>query len=325
METTSFKELVVIHTKLAGVLPFIIGVLFASHLGYAIDWANTVILIAVTLLLAIATSAIGRLRVDAKTTANDVEIGEQNLPVFLVQLILVVMLTAATCLGVWLVWRTNLFLLLLGVVAFSIALFYTIGPVPLSRLPLGEVFVGSSLGLLLPFTAAYVNVPSHELAGIMLHWPGLLVSGNLWSLLAIVLLCTPMMATTANLVFAENILRLNDNQVIADKHTLPDYLGRHWSVVIYRSFLVIGYLGVAIGMAVGMLSWWLAVIVAALPAVFMNDRRLMKAIQNGTKVGDDTENTVNTNRWRNLRPAISNLVWINGLLVVGLLLEMVMG
>ncbi|WP_421017351.1 UbiA prenyltransferase family protein [Furfurilactobacillus cerevisiae] len=330
MRLSSFGELVAMRTKLASILPFLVGVFFAINLGYDINWANTIILFVVTLTLAMATTGISNLVVYNKSQGSvsaqsQTVIGQRQLPLLLVQLMLVVMLTVATCLGIWLAWRTNLMLLLLGIVGFGIAIFYTIGPVPLSRLPLGEVFVGGSLGLLLPFTAVYVNVPSQKLIGIILHWPGMLVMGNLWSLIAVVLLCLPLMATMANLMFAENIIGLRNQTVDENKHTLPEYLGQRWSLIVYRSFLVIGFLGVIIGMATGMLSWWLAVIMVSVPAVVLNDRHFKQLIEEKVTTTDtDTSASKHYGLFQTeLWPAISNILWVNGSLLLGLILETV--
>ncbi|QFR65650.1 UbiA prenyltransferase family protein [Furfurilactobacillus rossiae] len=330
MRLSSFGELVALRTKLASILPFLVGVFFAIDFGYDVNWANTIVLFIVTLTLAMATTGISNLVAYNKSQGSvnaqsQTVIGKRQLPLLLVQLMLVVMLTLATCLGIWLVWRTNLMLLLLGIIGFGIAIFYTIGPVPLSRLPLGEVFVGGSLGLLLPFTAFYVNVPSQKLIGIILHWPGMLVMGNLWSLIAVVLLCLPLMATTANLMFAENIVGLRDQTIDETKHTLPEYLGQRWSLIVYRSFLVIGFLGIIIGMATGMLSWWLVVMMVAVPAAVLNDRHFKQMVAGKTTSTADeiTTSAHNGLFQKELWPAISNILWVNGSLLLGLILEMV--
>ncbi|KHS59025.1 1,4-dihydroxy-2-naphthoate prenyltransferase, partial [Listeria monocytogenes] len=63
----------------------------------------------------------------------------------------------ATGLGVWLVFRTDLLVLLIGFVCFCIGILYTFGPVPLSRMPLGEIFSGVTMGFGIFFLAVYVN------------------------------------------------------------------------------------------------------------------------------------------------------------------------
>ena len=44
--------------------------------------------------------------------------------------------------GIWLVWQTNILLLLIGGACIIVSVFYTFVPDPLSRMPVGELLSG---------------------------------------------------------------------------------------------------------------------------------------------------------------------------------------
>ena len=68
------------------------------------------------------------------------------------------MLIIASALGVSLVFRTDLLVLFLGIICFIIGVFYTYGPIPLSRLPLGEIFSGLTMGFGI-YSSPFISMP----------------------------------------------------------------------------------------------------------------------------------------------------------------------
>ena len=74
-------------------------------------------------------------------------------------MIIFVLMGASTLLGLYLVYLTDIVVLLLGGLCFLCGVFYTFGPVPISRQPWGEILSGIFYGFFIPFILLYINMP----------------------------------------------------------------------------------------------------------------------------------------------------------------------
>ena len=101
--------------------------------------------------------------------------------------LMLAMLATAIILGLVLVVRTNLLLLFMGAAAIGVAIFYTYGPVPFSRFPLGELLSGCVEGFGVFFLSVYMNVATPVLAGFKFAWPQFAIVGNLENILVMIL------------------------------------------------------------------------------------------------------------------------------------------
>lgn len=71
-----------------------------------------------------------------------------------------VLFTIGSGLGLWLSLLTSLKLILVGIFCLAVALFYSAGPLPFSRTPLGEIIVGLTQGSILFCLSYYVEARS---------------------------------------------------------------------------------------------------------------------------------------------------------------------
>jgi len=303
-----FLEVVEARTKLASILPFMVGTLFEVVYFDHVNWVNTGVFFIAMLLFDMATTALNNL-MDFHT-AKDVTyrdtvnvIGRDHVNPGIVAAMVITMIVIATGLGLVLVWRTNWLLLLIGVICFAIGIFYTFGPLPLSRLPLGEVFSGFVMGLGIPFIAVYINAPTNALLELQLSWPQFGLTGNFVALIALGLTCIPAMATIANVMLANNLSDY-DEDVRNHRTTLPMYLGKKYSVWLYIGLAYVGYVGVLIAVAFGLLPWPALLMLISLPWVIANTRRFA-----AKQIKHETFGT-----------SVANLVWENGTLILGLVL-----
>lgn len=279
MSLPVFMELVELRTKLASILPFGLGVLFA--LCYFDTWSpvNTAIYFVALFAFDMMTTALNNLmdyhqaHDDAYRRQTNV-IGRTGLAPRVVVGLVLGLLVLATGLGVWLVIRTSWPLLGVGALCFGIGIFYTFGPLPLSRLPLGEVFAGVTMGLLIPGIATYINVPASKFIAVQLHWPHLAVTGALPALLALGLVCLMPIATIANVMLANNLADLAEDTA-NHRTTLPMYLGQRWSLVLYQWLAYVGYAGVLVAVAVGLMPWPVLLCLLSLPVVRQATRRFV--------------------------------------------------
>ena len=74
-------------------------------------------------------------------------IGRTGISPKLVRNMILGMIAFVLVIGILLTLRTGWLLLLMGMICCFIGIFYTFGPIPLSRMPLGEIFSGFTMGL----------------------------------------------------------------------------------------------------------------------------------------------------------------------------------
>ncbi|MCI1986522.1 MAG: 1,4-dihydroxy-2-naphthoate polyprenyltransferase [Lactobacillus sp.] len=280
MSLAAFLELVEARTKLASILPCLIGVLFAAAYFGQIDAVNTGLFFVAMLLFDMTTTAINNLMDyrKAHSTAYRTQtnvLGRRHLAPKRVLGLIIVMLTIASLLGVVLVWRTQWILLFIGGACFVIGIFYTFGPLPLSRLPLGEVFSGVTMGLGIPVIAAFVNVPATALFRVTWAWPDLFVSGNWVALLTLGLVCVTPMATIANVMLANNLSDLEEDRA-NHRLTLPMYLGHDLALGVYQVLAYSGYVALVLAVALGLLGWPVLIAGVSLPWVVSNTRQFAR-------------------------------------------------
>jgi 1,4-dihydroxy-2-naphthoate octaprenyltransferase len=162
----------------------------------------------------------------------------------------------ALLLGAALVWRGGWVILLAGLGSLAAAWAYSCGPLPLSRTPLGEVFVWVFFGVV-------ATVGSHYLQSRQLTGPALLAGAALGALAAAVLLV--------------NNHRDRDNDLAAGRRTLAAALGTAGTLRLY------GGLVLAPLLAAPALAWsspqrpWALLGLATLPLCLAAVRHMARA------------------------------------------------
>ncbi|MDD5635362.1 MAG: UbiA family prenyltransferase, partial [Atribacterota bacterium] len=142
-------------------------------------------------------------------------------------LILFLLLSISTLLGLYLAILTDLVVLFLGGLCFLTGIFYTFGPIPISRLPLGEILSGLFYGFFIPFIMLYINMPEGTYLTYGLNYEPLsiFISLNIMPIITIILLSAAPVCTTANIMLANNICDL-EKDVKVKRYTLPYYIGK---------------------------------------------------------------------------------------------------
>lgn len=257
MSLPTFLKLVEIQTKIASVFPFLIGVLFVNFRYQSFSLLNTIIFFVAMFTFDLTTTAINNYMDYKKATTDTYRkerniIGQQKIAESTVILTIIVLLTCATSLGLWLVYRTDLFVLFVGMLCFAIGIFYTFGPIPLSRMPLGEAFSGIAMGFGIVFLAVYVNAYDHGI--VQFIWEGRTISfyADLLLLLEIFLISIPSMFTIANLMLANNICDLEED-IHNHRFTLPYYIGKKYAVWLFNSLYVLSFVALIVAVLFGLL------------------------------------------------------------------------
>ncbi|WP_071393183.1 1,4-dihydroxy-2-naphthoate polyprenyltransferase [Bacillus tuaregi] len=248
MSLRTFLKLIEIQTKVASLFPFLVGLLFVMYRFESIKPINTIIFFSSMLIFDLTTTAINNYMDYKKATTDEYRkreniIGQANISVSLVRNTIITMLLLAIGLGIWLVFRTDLLVLLLGILCFIIGVFYTYGPVPISRMPLGEVFSGVTMGFGILFLVVYVNAYDQGIANLFINGYTLSFEANLALLGEVIWVSLPCIFTIANIMLANNICDLEDD-IKNFRFTLPYYIGKKSAIVLYNVLYVATFVSI---------------------------------------------------------------------------------
>lgn len=257
MPITTFFKLVEIQTKLASLFPFLLGTLFAAYYFNAFNLINTLIFFVAMLIFDMTTTAINNLMDYQKAKDNGYKdevnvIGQEKIPEKLVIRLIIGMLIAAMLLGFLLVFRTNIILLVIGAGCFFIGIFYTFGPIPISRMPLGEPISGLVMGFGIFFIAAFVNVKDTNLLSLLFSKQSFILEGNLVSILSLFFVSLPTVFLIANIMLANNTCDL-EQDIINHRYTLPFYIGKKQAVQLFNVLVYLSYVVIVLAVLLGLL------------------------------------------------------------------------
>lgn len=123
-------------------------------------------------------------------------------------------------LGIYICMQTSWWLALVGAIAMAIGYFYTGGPYPIAYTPLGELFSGVVMGMLLVLIAFYIQT------GTVTAWA--------------VLLSVPSTLLVAAIMMANNIRDLEGDK-IGGRKTLAILVGRKNAIRIQTVFFIVSF------------------------------------------------------------------------------------
>ena len=163
MSLQSFLKLVEIQTKVASVIPFVLGTLYSIYRFGVFNPRNFMIMFISLIFFDMATTAINNFydyKNANKTKGFNYEshnaIVKYNLKESTVKITIAILLIVASVFGFMLFLFTSPVILMLGALSFAIGILYSFGPVPISRTPFGEIFPGY-LGIVIVFISIYVH------------------------------------------------------------------------------------------------------------------------------------------------------------------------
>ena len=241
-----FFKYVEIMTKITSVFAFLMTLAFLFHERQPINIKLTLIFFASMFIFDLTTTAINNY-IDSKDYPEMLP-----LPRRAALIIILVMFTISTALGLYLAYCTDIVVLLVGTLCFLCGVCYTYGPLPISRLPFGEVCSGVFQGILTPFLLLYINMPKGTFLTYALSPSEVSLSLKISSLLTLLLLCMIPTCLTANIMLANNICDI-DADVKVNRFTLPYFLGLKHSLTLYAVLYYIAYLTPCIMVVLGML------------------------------------------------------------------------
>lgn len=279
-----FLEFVEIKTKVASVFPMLLGILWTVyHFGY-FNLLNTVIFVLAALLFDMCTTAINntmdyKKALDDDYKSNDNVLGQYQLDYKQCVALILMLLSASVLLSLLLVALTDLLLLPIGIICFIIGICYTFGPMPLSRLPLGEVFSGGTMGFGIFFIASFVQQPA-------LYFNSIINSGAIrivWhyeNTLLAMLMSLPLVCLIANIMLANNLCDL-EQDIRNERFTLVYFITKKNGVKLYQMLSVLPWLLWVCYVLSGLLPMY--VLLLAIPGIFIHLQSVKRFSQKQVK------------------------------------------
>ena len=250
MTLSSFLQFIEIQTKLASIIPFIVGTLYSLYRYKSFNLKNFIIMGVSLLAFDMATTAINNyidykkaLKVDGCSYKDKNAIVKYGIKESTAIAIIFTLLSIAILFGVILTINTNVIVLLIGIISFLAGVFYTYGPIPISRMPLGEVFSGVFMGFVILFLACYIHIIDRNIVSLMYGNNMLNISINLVEVFYIFLISIPTISGIANIMLANNICDVEDD-ILNNRYTLPYYLGKRNSLNLFKILFYIGYVDI---------------------------------------------------------------------------------
>lgn len=311
MSFSAFLHLVEIKTKLASFFPFLIGVLFSISYFKQIHWLETLIFFCAMLLFDMATTAINNY-IDFRTAKSQQYkyeeniIGQLSLALPLVSSLIYAMILISMILGLFLAITNGWAFLIIGGICCLIGIFYTYGPIPLSRMPLGEIFSGFTMGLGIFLLVICINVKHQPPFYLQINFASdqVQLSGQITAILAIILAALPLVTSIANVMLANNLRDL-DIDIKNHRYTLVYYIGRPSGIKLFTSLALVGYLSVVMGLIAGIYHWPVLLIFISFPIIWKHIQQFKQTLPHPKSFGY----------------AIKNLIVLNTTYALGLLIS----
>lgn len=231
-----FLSYVEIRTKITSLFAFLMTLALLQYLKITINWKLSSLFFTSMFLFDLTTTAINNY-IDTETNGQKLPFKRNT-----ARIILFMLFCSSSMLGLYLAYLTDVVILLIGGICFLGGVFYTYGPVSISRQPLGEVLSGLFYGLLIPFILMYINMPKGTLLTLNLSWETVSVTLKIIPIATILLFAVVPFCVTADIMLANNICDL-EKDIKVKRHTLPYYLGNK-SLYLFAGSYYSAYLAI---------------------------------------------------------------------------------
>lgn len=274
-----FFNLVELRTKVASLLPFLIGTTIAYYTLGSISFERFFLMMFSLLCIDMATTGLNHYYDYKRALLKKGYHYEKHNPISSGELaphvalrILIALIVLGIFLGLGLVLYTDLVVLALGSLSFAVGISYSAGPLPLSRTILGELFSGFFMGVLIPFIAFYIQVPARLLGTVNYEQGSLLMQIHLDVVASLLFVSFSLMLFIGNIMLANNICDMEED-FENKRYTLPLSIGRKNSIILFKINIVMAYLSLFVALITGNLPWFVFISFISMPIVYKNTRK----------------------------------------------------
>jgi len=274
-----FVKLVELPTKVASVFPFLTGTCYAVYRFKELNMVNLLLMFGAMICLDMATTTLNNYmdyKLAIKTHGFNYEhhnaIVKFHLKESTIRWVLGILVSIAIVLGLILYTRTDLVILLLGMVSFFFAAMYTWGPFPISRTPLGELISGTVMGGIITFISVYIHVFDQGLIAFTWVSGRLSIHLQIFELIGILIVALPMITGISNIMLANNTCDMEDD-FENRRFTLPLVMGKRNALRLFAGLYILGYFAILIGVLIGWLPLTCLVVLVTMFPVRKNVQR----------------------------------------------------
>lgn len=309
----AFLKFVEIQTKVASLFPFVIGTLMAVFMGFKLNLINLGLMFFALLMIDLTTTGLNHYmdfrRAVLKTGYHyqvHNPLGKGDLSDKEAKYALIGMLTLGAIAGLGLVMRTDLWVLVLGAVAFLIGVTYSFGPVPISRTVLGEAMSGIFMGGLIPFLSFYIHAYDENLLMLDIVEQSIVLKINYGMILPALWIGLPLIAFISNIMLANNLCDLEED-FINRRYTLPVTIGADKAIVLYQGLVIFAYVVLLLGIFLRIIPLELLLVLISVPITLKNTKAFSKK-----QIKGETFVT-----------AVKNFIVVAALIVIGLVVAII--
>lgn len=242
-----FLNYVEIRTKITSTFAFLFSIAYLFYIEEPVRWGLTILFFVSMFLFDLTTTAINNY-IDTKTNGHSLPFGRGA-----ARGIIFALLGASVLSALYLVWLTDIVVLLLGGLCFLCGILYTYGPVPISRQPWGEILSGVFYGFFIPFILLYINMPAGTYLTLDWNLQTISLELQVFPIFTVLLLSAIPTCVTANIMLANNICDL-EHDILVKRYTLPYYLGKKASLYLFAAVYYATYLAMILLVALKILS-----------------------------------------------------------------------
>ena len=276
MNLAAFLSLVEIKTKVASVVPFLTGTLFALYMHGTLRSVPLILFLVSMLCFDMFTTGLNNrqdhrraMKREGYNYETHNAIVQYKLPAWQVDLTLGILFLVATLAGILLVFATDWLVLALGVLAFLAGLLYSAGPMPISRTPLGEAASGIAMGLGITFLSWWIHAPAGYLFVFSTDWLGMSLTLSWRPLLDILLVSFPAVCCIANIMLANNLCDMEDD-LHNRRYTLPIVAGKPFGMLLLHLLYAGAFLAIPAAVLIGSAPWTCLLVLLTIPKVLSN-------------------------------------------------------
>lgn len=252
MNVKSFFKLVEIQTKVASMVPFLTGSLFAIYNYNQFSIKNFLLMFISLLTFDMVATTINNY-IDYKDAEKKYgynyekhnAIVRDNIKESTVIKVIIILFTIASITGFTLYLNTDSVVLILGIISFIVGVLYSFGPVPISRMPLGEIFSGFFMGFIIIFLSSYIHIFSTNIVKIFLSNELINIIFDFKEIIKIFFVSLPAVNGIANIMLANNICDVEDD-LENKRFTLAIHIGIDKSLKLFRLLYYIIYINITI-------------------------------------------------------------------------------
>lgn len=274
----SFLDLVEIRTKVASMLPFALGTAYALLRFGEFRALNALLMLLSLLSFDLVVTAMNNYydyRKAVRTHGYGYEehnaIVKHGLKEWVVVSTIALLFATAVTSGILLVGQAGALVLLLGFLSFGVGILYSFGPIPISRMPLGELFSGLFMGFVITFVSVYIQAGPGTIASLAYADGWFELHLNAFEALLVLLISVPAVASIANIMLANNVCDLEED-IENSRYTLPVYIGRPRALKLFAFIYYVSYLDVFVLLWLGVNPLLLLPILATLIPLRRNIR-----------------------------------------------------